>query len=237
MILVLVPILIIGTISFVTTGTETTKNDSLNMETPKQMLSSLEDHYPIYIAGDIAFEIQAQAESWPGDGSSGTPYVIQNYHITNDTFDCIYIEDVSLHFEIRNCLVTGTTHSMSGIELDNVTNCYVADCHIYNQNAGLRIVNSVGVIVENVTSDDTAAAASIENSNYTTLIECIFSNTTTGSGLVVDGAHWTSVFNCDIISNNDYGVEVRNTHDFLINGSEIADNGYGGKRKSVFVNE
>ncbi len=56
---------------------------------------------------------------FPGDGLPGTPYIIENYNITDTEYGYpgILVKDTIVYFEIRNCYIF--TFSI-GIKLDNV---------------------------------------------------------------------------------------------------------------------
>jgi parallel beta-helix repeat protein len=68
-------------------------------------------HGTISINGNAAFAAQATAESWPGDGSSGNPYIIQNYSIDASSADGISLQNTNIYFIIRDCYIYDTTHT------------------------------------------------------------------------------------------------------------------------------
>ena len=86
-------------------------------------------HGKICINSNSEFEQIAQQEGWSGNGSSGNPYIIENYEIDGmGSGYCIYIGNTTVHFVIRNCYLyntssQGTIYSPGGgIVLYNVTN-------------------------------------------------------------------------------------------------------------------
>lgn len=83
---------------------ESTENVFLD----RKMLPAYTSHEAIRIVNNTDFIWQAGNESWLGDGSEEYPYIIHGYNITDDTTDGIYIRDVSIYFEIRDCLITST---------------------------------------------------------------------------------------------------------------------------------
>jgi hypothetical protein len=78
-------------------------------------------HPPIVIDGDDNFNVTAQAEGWPGDGSPGFPYIIDGLDING--LECIIISNTRVNFTISNWNLTGTMLiSGAGIYLYNVSN-------------------------------------------------------------------------------------------------------------------
>ncbi len=84
---------------------------------------------PIRINGNADFQAQAAANGWPGNGTLGNPYVIENLVIVTNLngTHAIDIRNTKVHFIIRNCTVTATGNYVngifpSGIYLFNVTN-------------------------------------------------------------------------------------------------------------------
>jgi len=91
-------------------------------------------HAPIVIDGDTNFSATALAEGWPGDGSSGSPFVIDGLDIDlgGAAGSCIFISNTQVNFTISNCNLTGASVSPgAGIYLEDVKNARVVDnlCH------------------------------------------------------------------------------------------------------------
>jgi parallel beta-helix repeat protein len=229
-------ILVLFTFLFIFGATSVTENnvmgvdeDARNVEINDDAILSYESHDVIHIFNDTDFETQATNEMWSGDGSSDTPYLIQGYSINNDTHTSIYISDVSVYFEILDCLVTSTTpQNSAGIEIYNVNHGHIENCVIVNKNTGLRIEQSIGVSVVNCTMNHNAAGVVIEASNHTLFSQCYFTNTTTGSGFYQDNSNWTSITNSFIDYNGDYGVESYGSNSFTFTGNEVIGNDYAG---------
>jgi len=78
---------------------------------------------PIIIDNDTDFAAQALAESWPGTGTVGDPYVIAGYQIdgTGHTYG-VYIGNTTAYFVLSDCLVENSGSGSSCIELSNITN-------------------------------------------------------------------------------------------------------------------
>ena len=73
------------------------------------------DHEPIVILNDTAFTLYG----FEGEGTSESPYIIENLHIESFGFltSSIHVESTTAHFIIRNCYLE---HEYTGITLNNV---------------------------------------------------------------------------------------------------------------------
>ncbi|TFH06650.1 MAG: hypothetical protein E4H14_10345, partial [Candidatus Thorarchaeota archaeon] len=220
---------IFGTMNIAGNNVISVHEAARNVEPNEKVMLSYESHDTIHIMNDTDFENQATDESWLGDGSSDTPYLIQGYSINNDTHLSIEIIDVSLYFEIRDCTITSATpQNAGGVSITNVTHGKIENCLIAYKNTGLGIHDSTEFSIVNCTMNNNAAGATVENSNHTTFSECYFTNTTTGSGFYQDDSHWTSITDSDINDNGDYGVESYQSDYFTFTGNEVTGNGYAG---------
>ena len=94
-------------------------------------------HSPVFIDSDDDFGTLG----FPGVGSSGNPYRIENYLIDGTaTEHGIYISGTTVHFTIKNCTLRGIMASgMAGIYLDNVEKGLVINNTAYNFEAGLAL--------------------------------------------------------------------------------------------------
>ncbi|MHA2364292.1 MAG: right-handed parallel beta-helix repeat-containing protein [Candidatus Hodarchaeales archaeon] len=93
----------------------------------------------IFILGDDNFTEQATLNDWPGTGTLGDPFIIENYlNLQN-----IYIGDTEYHFIIRNNKITSTEgnydQDTSGITLLDCKNVIITNNIIENQYTGLHI--------------------------------------------------------------------------------------------------
>jgi parallel beta-helix repeat protein len=195
------------------------------------MLPAYTSHDVIYIVNDTDFRWQAGNESWLGDGSANQPYIIQGYNITNDTTTCIQIRDVSVYFEIRDCLITSTSQQViDGIALNNVSHCHLEDCIISLKQVGFYATHSNGVSAINCKIDNTTHGAFINNSNHTSFVRCYFTNSTTASGLSLQDSHWAYVSDCHFKDNQIFGFSSSFSEHLNFTGNIAANNteGVGG---------
>ncbi|TET07025.1 MAG: hypothetical protein E3J86_14210 [Candidatus Thorarchaeota archaeon] len=108
-------------------------------------------HAPILITSNEDFVTQA----WPGFGNDTHPYVIEGLEITSEG-SCIEIQNVSVHYEIINCSLSGTRNSENGsLTILGWNEFYervssfgvISDCDIFNSTRGIR-VSANDVVIE-----------------------------------------------------------------------------------------
>ncbi len=107
-------------------------------------------HGIIHINNDTHFASIADAENWEGSGTSGNPYIIENYDIDSDDTgdDCILILNTRVHFIIRYCVLIGGEYAghrflQSGIKFYNVSNGDIVDNTAYDHGeSGILLTNS-----------------------------------------------------------------------------------------------
>ncbi|MFW9927725.1 MAG: hypothetical protein ACFFDM_13330, partial [Candidatus Thorarchaeota archaeon] len=127
--------------TFVPLGNPMTSNEVIHRTSTESVLSYT-PHADIFIRGDYDLNATAVGEGWPGDGSSGSPFLIQGYEITNEE-TLIYLEDTRYHVKILDCNVT---YALYAIYLENVTNVVIENCIINGYN-GLGLSNVTGINV------------------------------------------------------------------------------------------
>lgn len=76
--------------------------DSISRQSKSFVLSGT-PHDPILIVNDTDFADQAANEGWSGDGSSSTPYLIEDYLINGSAGNGIEIIDTTVYFVIHSC--------------------------------------------------------------------------------------------------------------------------------------
>ncbi len=102
-------------------------------------------HEPIYIYGNDAFTSQNGVVS--GSGTQADPYVIDGWYIDASPTDYgIYVDHTSAHFVIRSCVVEKARDA--GIYLNSVTNGRIEKCQLSLGEAGVRLLNSSGNVIE-----------------------------------------------------------------------------------------
>ncbi|MHA2143213.1 MAG: NosD domain-containing protein, partial [Candidatus Thorarchaeota archaeon] len=97
------------------------------------------EHSKIEITSNADFAAQKIAENWTGKGLEEDPYIIQGYNITHNGHN-IRIVNVTVHFEIRDCLLISSSSMPriddydNGIAIENSSNGAI----LYNEILGGR---------------------------------------------------------------------------------------------------
>jgi parallel beta-helix repeat protein len=96
-------------------------------------------HDPITIANDTDFQNQASSESWSGNGSSISPYIIEGYRIDTES-DCITIHSTSVYFMIVDCFLIGVDigNTGKGVSLWNVQNAHIENSTVSWKDYGVH---------------------------------------------------------------------------------------------------
>ncbi|NVM29598.1 MAG: right-handed parallel beta-helix repeat-containing protein [Candidatus Helarchaeota archaeon] len=158
---------------------------------------------PISINGNAALNAIASA----GIGTSGSPYIIENYVINASGLGVhgILITNTDAYFILRNCTVTNTDSGYLGIRLENVTN---------------------GNITNNYISDIAAHGIYLWRSYNNTLTHNIVNNNT-GNGIYLESSDWNTLTNNTAI--NDYrGLYIKqSSNNTLINNTATNNDEHG----------
>ncbi|MGD0818239.1 MAG: NosD domain-containing protein [Methanomassiliicoccales archaeon] len=127
---------------------------------------------------------------WPGDGSSGHPYLIEGLILRTSTdVPCIYIGNTTYNIGISNCSLAGKNEYIidsgnfitgRGIALFNLQNVSVERCAIYNCSIGISLLSCSHIKVSNFSANDFLidyAAVTTEimlnRSNYVTITDSV----------------------------------------------------------------
>lgn len=168
---------------------------------------------PLYFQQNSDFSTQG----FPGDGTSGNPYIIENLSIVGD-FRCLGFYGITVYFIVRNCSLTAIGSWGNAIEFQNCQNAIISNNTIYEcSNTGIYVYkNSNSTIANNSISDCGSDGIYIygdDSCQYlgNTIIDCggagirvsgvktnvtIANNSFQHSGLVIEGSdnlpdmHW-----------------------------------------------
>ena len=193
----------------------------LNSRTRVSVLS-YETHGAIDIDSDTDFYDTAVAESWEGDGSPATPYIIEGYNITADG-TCIEIDNVTYSFEIRGCFLDSIgDHNGDGINIDNATDVLIVDTMIIRKIYAMALTDVETITVQNSSIEYTVYGLFIWNSQGPIVEECDI------TGVLYDSLHLflcnNSVVTHNYIDNSVQGTGVRVllSHHVTVSNTEIA---------------
>lgn len=168
-------------------------------------------HDSITITSNADFEFLG----FPGSGTAGDPYLIENFEIeTRMSFpsdeSCISISNTDMFFVIQDCLITAEFVT-ANIDLDNVTNGRVQRNILNNQHHydwvvyAVRIRSSynnsiIGNTMSDITRGENVAVGIISSSNIS-----IIDNTITS---IFHGVEVITSSNISVIGNSLYNARV-----------------------------
>ncbi len=131
------------------------------------VLSDRTFHDPIFITDDSDFISQA----WPGNGTIEDPYRIEGLSITSNGTACIDIRNVSKHYKIINCELSGARGDSQGaVSLPSTPyngTGIITGCDIYNSTNGIYCTSDNVVIMNNDVRNCSFSNIRIEGKNQT----------------------------------------------------------------------
>jgi len=179
-------------------------------------------HEPIIILSDQNFTYYG----FPGTGTEGDPYRIENYLINTTQESAIAVQQTSQHFVIQHCLVTGerygifvynTTYSKPRIENNictgSIYGIYIDAAHFStitnntctnNRGDGIKVRFSADPIINNNT--------------------CILND---GDGIDILLSSYATIENNTCEENEIVGLAIRNTHPKKASKNRCINNKYG----------
>ena len=129
----------------------------------------------IYINNDPEFASMAASKGWPGDGTSGDPYIIDGYHISATVYPfAIYIGNTTVHFVVSNCTLSNNISSgnevSAGIVLYNVINGRLTENNCSSNQVGIWLMYSDYNMIENNSCMDDFYGIALMTSSHNTLV-------------------------------------------------------------------
>lgn len=184
-------------------------------------------HDPITIANDTDFQNQASSESWSGNGSSISPYIIEGYRIDTDS-DCITIRSTSVYFMIVDCFLIGDIgNTGKGVSLWNVQNAHIENCSVSWKDYGVHASYGTNfTAVNNDIREMNEAGILTTYVDTCTLSDNIILNC--GHGIELDqGVNFTLTSNTVLGCSYD-AVWLLQTENCTLIGNSVVDNYQGG---------
>ncbi|MFX0065321.1 MAG: N-acetylmuramoyl-L-alanine amidase [Candidatus Hermodarchaeota archaeon] len=127
-----------------------------------------ENHEPLFINGNSEFIDHANAEGWPGNGSSSDPFIIDGLRITGDgSQSLVNINNTDVYFRISRCILKDGDY---GIYFDNVKHVHITGNIITNNSRGFYHFYSGDSIITNNTFSDNVVGLVITYHSYNTFI-------------------------------------------------------------------
>jgi parallel beta-helix repeat protein len=197
LVLLLVPLLLSGAVVLpVPDGTP----DATLLSPTRLSAPSYKTHGPIWILNDTAAHDMATAESWDGNGSPETPYVIEGYNITAVDKACLVIQHVTLCFEIRGCYLSNV-----------VPRSYF----------GISVYDTPQISIVNTTIESVYVGVEAEIVDSLTVTNCTFTDIAQESivTIQIDGA---TIDHCTIHDTYGDGINLHESNNTLISDNQIS---------------
>jgi parallel beta-helix repeat protein len=180
------------------------------------------------IDGDLNFNATAQAEGWPGNGTSGNPFIIEGLDINlgGAPGHGISISNTRVNFIISNCNLTVASVSPgSGIYLYNVTKGVLINNTCTSNTYGIYFDLSDSNTVANNTCDTNTYGIYLDQSDSNTLSNNTFTNNNAGIYFWSSDSNTMANNTCDT---NTIGIYIResSTSNTVVNNT-CTSNTYG----------
>ncbi len=110
------------------------------IEMSKSYLTSYTPHDPIWIYSNQEFIDQAAAESWAGDGSADSPFIITGYYFNQET-QPLRIWDTDVYWNFIDNVVDGVGDDIAcGTWIERASNGAILDCEFLNRHDGMVLI-------------------------------------------------------------------------------------------------
>ena len=190
-----------------------------------------EIHNPILINNSADFASQAVNESWLGDGTSETPYIIQGYEISASSMPGIQIFDSDVYFIIEGCYIHDGGADVighHGIYLDTCTNGALTNNICSNNNDGILLWDCTG---SNTLSNNNCSGnyygIYLESSGGSTVSNNICSSNV-NDGLHLPSSSYSTATNNTCISNGGHGLSLDTSNFCTLTNNTCRSNDHSG---------
>ena len=177
---------------------------------------------PIIIWTDGDFEYY----NFPGDGTQGNPFIIENYNITSESGYGIFIGDTTKHIVIRNCYINA---HYDGIHVENVAanTIIIENNECINSLNGIAVIGSYyTVIANNTCKNNYQNGISLHHTDYSTTIDnnCNYNGNT---GIHVSRTYFSTVTENNCSGNGVSGIYFEHGYNITINNNYCGSNDFG----------
>jgi len=192
-------------------------------------ISPYTSHGPILINGNVQFSTTATSEGWAGNGTTGNPYIIENYNITDSSSNLIEILNTNVSFIIRNCFLDCVNGINHGIYLQGTENAVVLNNDIQSA--------STGILMQTSSNFNDITGNSLSNCiNYGIRLETSSNNTLSGNyfvestkGLSLDNSENNTIQDNYCFNSGNDGLDITNSStNNIISNNTIAGSGNNG---------
>ena len=175
-------------------------------------------HDPVNIVSNMNFSIQG----WPGNGTSGNPYVIEDLEISSSASACVYIEDTDVYFVIRDC--TFDAHwDKNCVTLANVTHGTIENCVMHDCSVGVKLYDAPDCIVsDNEISDSQVGISATGGSDDSFILR---NNVSAGGtdGIAIYNSHRVVIENNTVFGYRQSCLRAYESHYCIFTGNELGD--------------
>ena len=125
------------------------------------------NHAPVYIDDNTDFETLR----FPGDGTQGNPYMINNFYFMDSSSTLIHIENTTAYFRISNNVFNGLGSNFNCIKLVNVTYGTIEYNIICDIQSGIYLQeSSSNTLSTNTIHDISFSAIDLDNSHNNIIV-------------------------------------------------------------------
>ena len=173
----------------------------------------------------------AETQPWfgGGAGTSGDPYILENFNIDGDNAgSCILVNNSNKHFIVRDCRLynSGGMFFTGAIILLNVTNSQILDNNASsNEGVGIFLINCDYNTISGNIANLNDFGLLLLGSNHSFISENIFNNNSVGGAIIADSHHNNIIGNT--MNNNWNGTYVLNSDNNIISGNTWENNAWG----------
>ena len=151
---------------------ETDNHRPINPQTSIKGITGYVEHDPIEILNDSAFG--PSGYNFLGTGTSGDPYQITGYNITNSSRPLIHIENTTKYFRVSNSYFNGLGSSYNGSNLVNVSHGTFENNAVQNCTTGFYLDSSIDNNLSENMIYDCIVGLSLDSSNSTFIFQNTF---------------------------------------------------------------
>jgi parallel beta-helix repeat protein len=222
--------------------------------------AALTYHAPIHINGNSGFT-SPDPVNGGGSGTENDSYIIENWRISAEDANGIWIENTTAYFIVRNCLIENGNNDDPhflhyGIYLDNVVNGKIDNSVFNNNDCGIDLLgssnnsvtgntcnnnNDVGINLWDSSNNNTLENNTCENNNYGIHLDGGSDNNTidnnTSSNNYSSGINiWISSNNIltgNTNDNNNYGIDLHSSSNNTIDNNTLSNN----QNKGIYLSQ
>ena len=184
----------------------------LETQTEKRLILSYSPHEPITITNDDNFTDYL----FPGSGTAGEPYIIENYNITTTSNKGIHIYNTTKYFIIRNCYVVANQFCICLSHVAEGTMSIINNICSGSSFYGIHLRYSTGATLTNNTSNNHTIGISLYFSPYASLMNNSCSNNAVGINLFTSSC---ATLTKNVFNNNSVGIQLEGSF-----GATLTDN-------------